>query len=173
MACEISSGRTEPCKTVGGLKAIYLVNWIDGLDYSVESDDMIDSFGTDGPINAYKYELRGANSFDEAGETSSDNGSVFYTTTGTVQLKKQDAVTRKELKVLAYGRPRVITEGWDGSFKLYGADNGCDVSVSTASGAGMGDFTGYNLSITAKEVEPAYFIQNSVMDDVSEVVIVA
>ena len=172
MACEIGLGRKEPCKTAGGLKAVYLVNWIDGLDYSLDSNDIITTFGADAPISAYKYELRGANTFDEAGETSSENGTAFYTATGTLQIKSQDAVTRKELKLLAYGRPRVISEGWDGSFKLYGLDNGCDVALSTASGSAMGDFTGYNISITAKEVMPAVFIEDGLMDDGAEVTVV-
>lgn len=170
MACEINSGRIEPCKTVGGLKAIYIANWDKDFAPTFDTDEVIDSMGS--LTDLYKFEVRGANTFDEAGETSSENGTAFYTATGTLQLKKQDAVTRKELKLLAYGRPRVIAEGYDGSFKLFGLENGCDVAVSTASGAGMGDFTGYNLTVTAKEIAPANFVDATVMADAAEVTIV-
>ena len=163
MACEINSGRKEPCKSVGGLKAIYIANWNDSLTFIEDANELITAFSVETYI--HKFELRGANSFDEAGETSSENGTAFYTTTGTVQLKRQDAVTRKELKLLAYGRPRVITEDWNGDFKIYGIYNGCNVSVSTASGAGMGDFSGYNLTISAMEVEPAKFIDSNIIGD--------
>lgn len=169
MACEINSGRIEPCKSVGGLKAIYIANWDNGFTPTFDTDEVIDSMGA--LTDLYKFELRGANSFDEAGETSSENGTVFYTTTGTVQLKKQDSVTRKELKLLAYGRPRIIVEGYDGTFKLFGLENGCDVAISTASGAGMGDFNGYNLTVTAMEVAPANFVDATVMADAAEVTI--
>jgi len=167
MACEINLGRLEPCKSVGGLKAIYIANWDKDFAPTLGTNDDITGMGS--VVDLYKFDLRGANSFDEAGETSSENGTAFYTTTGTVQLKKQDAVTRKELKLLAYGRPRIIVEGYDGSFKLFGLENGCDVAVSTASGAGMGDFNGYNLTVTAKEVAPAHFVDASVMADAAEV----
>lgn len=170
MSCEISAGRIEPCKTVGGLKAIYIANWDKDFAPTFDTDEVIDGMGA--LTNLYKFELRGANTFDEAGETSSENGTAFYTATGTVQLKKQDAVTRKELKVLAYGRPRIIVEGYDGSFKLFGLENGCDVAVSTASGSGMGDFNGYNLTITSKEIAPANFVDATVMSDAAEVTIV-
>jgi len=169
MACEINSGRLEPCKSVGGLKAIYIANWDKDFSPTLGTDDEITAMGA--LVDLYKFDLRGANSFDEAGETSSENGTVFYTTTGTVQLKKQDAVTRKELKLLAYGRPRIIVEGYDGSFRLFGLENGCDVAVSTASGAGMGDFNGYSLTVTAMEVSPANFVDASVMADAAEVTI--
>jgi hypothetical protein len=172
MSCEIDAGRLEPCKTVGGLKAIYIANWDSGFNPTISAGEEITDMGTDAPVDLYKYELKGVNSFDEAGENSSDNGTVFYTSTGTIQLKKQDAVTRKQLKLLAYGRTRIITEGYDGTFKLYGFENGCDVAVSTASGASMGDFNGYNLTVTAKEVAPAYFVDSTVMSDTGEVTIV-
>lgn len=173
MACEINSGRNSSaiCKTVGGLKAIYIANWVDGFEYSTDADEVITAIDS-GALTVYKYDLRGANSFDEAGETSSDNGTAFWTTTGTIQLKKQDAVTRKQLKLLAYGRPIIIAEGWDGTFKIYGSQNGCDVAVSSASGTAMGDFTGYNLTVTAKEVEPALFVASATMADVAEVIII-
>jgi len=164
MACDISLGRLEPCKSVGGLKAIYFINFDSDLyDNAVkDADETISSFGTI-TANAYKYELRGANNFDEANEVSKENGTSFWTGTGTVVLKQQDAVTRKELKLMSYGRPILFTEGYDGSFKMYGLENGCDVSVNTGSGAAMGDLNGYTLTITAQEKEPAFFIESSLL----------
>ena len=164
MACDLSLGRLEPCKdSVGGLLAVYFVNY-DAAAYSdatFTADEEIDGFTTF-TASAYKYELRGANNFDEANEVSKENGTSIWTGTGTVVLKKQDAATRKELKLMAYGRPIVITEGYDGKFKVYGLQNGCDVSVGTASGAAMADLNGYNLTITAMEKEPAFFMDSSV-----------
>lgn len=164
MACDISLGRLEPCKSVGGLKAVYFINFDSDLyDNAVKAtDDSITSFGLI-TANAYKYELRGANNFDEANEVSKENGTSFWTGTGTLAFKAQDAVTRKELKLMSYGRPIAITEGYDGSFKMYGLENGCDVAVNTVSGAGMGDLNGYNLTVTAQEKEPAFFIDAALL----------
>jgi hypothetical protein len=164
MACDISLGRLEPCKSVGGLKAVYFINY-DSSFYTgktLGTDDLIDGF-TAVTGNAYKYELRGANNFDEANEVSKENGTSFWTATGTLVFKAQDASTRKQMKLLSYGRPIVITEGYDGLFKMYGLENGCDVAVNTASGAGMGDLNGYNVTVTAQEKEPAYFMASAVL----------
>lgn len=164
MACDISLGRLEPCKSVGGLKAVYFINY-DSSFYTgktLGTDDVIDGF-VSATGNAYKYELRGANNFDEANEVSKENGTSFWTATGTLVFKAQDASTRKQMKLLSYGRPIVITEGYDGLFKIYGLENGCDVAVNTASGAGMGDLNGYNVTVTAQEKEPAYFMDSGVL----------
>jgi len=161
MACDISLGRLEPCKSVGGLKAVYFINY-DSSFYTSKTlgtDDVIDGF-VSATGNAYKYELRGANNFDEANEVSKENGTSFWTATGTLVFKAQDASTRKQMKLLSYGRPIVVTESYDdvNKYKIYGLENGCDVAVNTASGAGMGDLNGYNVTVTAQEKEPAYFV---------------
>jgi hypothetical protein len=158
MACDISLGRLEPCKSVGGLKAVYFINY-DNSYYeskSINLDEEVEDLGS--AFNLYKYELRGANNFDEANEVSKENGTSFWTATGTLVFKAQDASTRKQMKLLSYGRPIVVTEGYDGQYKIYGLENGCDVAVNTASGAGMGDLNGYNITITAQEKEPAFFV---------------
>ena len=166
MACEnLSKGRLNPCKTVGGLKNIYFVNF-DSAVYAAmtqDADEQITAFATVQTL--YKYELRGAQSIDEANENNADSGSSFWTATGTVTLKAQDLATRKELKLMSYGRPMVITEDFNGIFKLFGSQNGCDVAVNTASGAAMGDFNGYNLTITATEKEPAFFVDPTIIGD--------
>jgi len=158
MACDISLGRLEPCKSVGGLKAVYFINYDTSFykEKVLTVSDEVEALGS--PITLYKYELRGANNFDEVNEVSKENGTSFWTTTGTLVLKSQDSTTRKELKLMSYGRPIVVTEGYDGLYKIYGLENGCDVSVNTVSGAGMGDLNGYNLTVTAQEKEPAFFI---------------
>lgn len=166
MACDITLGRLEPCKTVGGLKAIYFCNWddVDYGEFTFDADEeLITTGGNDIPL--YKYDLRGANTMDETGESSDENGTAFWTTAGTIQLKAQDAVTRKQIKLLSYGRPRIITEGWDGNFKMYGIKNGCTVSSGTNSGANMGDFNGYTLTIVAKEDAPAVFVDPAIIGD--------
>lgn len=166
MACDISLGRLEPCKdSVGGLKAIYFINY-DSSYYTgktLSSDEELQDLGT--AFNLYKYDLRGANNVDETNELSKENGTSFWTAAGTIALKKQDAVTRKELKLLSYGRPVVVTEGYDGVYKAYGLENGCDVQVGTASGAAMGDFNGYNLTIAAQEKDPAFIVDWALFTD--------
>jgi hypothetical protein len=167
MACDISKGRLVPCKATGGLKAIFFINYdstfYSDLEINGTTEEITGFSDTD--YSLYQYDLRGANTMDETNEVSGDNSAAFWSGSGTLQLSSQDAVTRKEMKLMAYGRPIVITLGWDGVYKLYGAQNGCDVSAGTASGAGMGDFNGYNLTITCMEKEPAFIVDSAIIDD--------
>jgi len=181
MSCDITLGRLEPCKKdVGGLVAVYFINYTAGLltgsgAATFGTDDLITGFAS--ALTLYKYDLRGTNSFDETNESSRENGTSVFTQTGTIQLKKQDAATRKEMKLLGYGRPQVIVESYaeDGKttkFQLAGIENGCEVTASSVSGAAMADFTGYNLVFTGMERESAYFVDPAIIGDTTNTTVV-
>lgn len=178
MACDINLGRLEPCKdSVGGIIAIYIGGaYTSGL-LNAPSDggitvvaDQITGFAA--PLTFYKFDLKGANSFDQANENSRENGTSFWTQTGTVALKKQDKVTTAQLKLLSYGRPQVIFQDYNGNYFLAGTENGVEVTVNTATGAGMGDLNGYNLEMVGMEKSPANFIDPLIIGDTTNTVIV-
>jgi len=163
MSCDITTGRTEACKeSIGGLRNIYIGNF-DATLYdgkTVDSNDIITALAS--PLTVYKFELRGDNNtFEETNENSRDNGTSFWTQTGAIVLKKQDAATQAALKLLSYGRPHILIEDYNGNFRLAGAQNGVEVSVNTATGGAMGDLNGYNISFEGKEKEPAYFVDST------------
>jgi len=179
MACDITAGRLEPCKdSVGGITAIYIGGaYTSGL-LNAPSDGGA-TIGADGEVTAfaaaltfYKYDLKGANSFDQTNENSRENGTSFWTQTGTVVLKKQDKATTAQLKLLSYGRPQIIVEDYNGNFYLAGIENGVEVTVNTATGAGMGDLNGYNLTLTGMEKSPANFMLPAIIGDTTNTVIV-
>ncbi len=167
MPCDIATGRTEACKeSVGGLRNIYIGNFVSGLHADVlgnlDSDEQITALGTD--LVVYKFELRGENNtFEETNENSRDNGTSFWTQTGSIVLKKQDAATQKALKLLSYGRPHVLIEDYNGNFRLAGVQNGVEFTVNTATGGAMGDLNGYNISFEDKETRPAYFVDATIV----------
>lgn len=169
MACDITSGRTEACKeSVGGLRNIYIANFapdmFDGL--TLGTDEEITALAS--AVDTFKFELRGDNNtFEETNESSRDNGTSFWTQTGSIVLKKQDKATQRELKLLSYGRPHVIIEDYNGNFRLAGAQNGVEFSVSTSTGGAMGDLNGYNITFEGKETTPALFVDAGVMDNVA------
>tara|TARA_R110000796_G_scaffold170718_1_gene287666 strand:+ start:35 stop:565 length:531 start_codon:yes stop_codon:yes gene_type:complete len=173
MSCDIISGRLEPCKdSVGGLKAVYFVNYDSDIytDATIVTGE-ITGFAT--PITLYKFDLKGSNnSFDESNENSRDNGTSFWTQTGTLVLKKQDLATQSQLKLLAYGRPLVVVEDYNGNFRMAGFENGAEVTVNTASGAAMGDLNGYNITFVGTEKEPASFIDSAIIGDTTNTVVV-
>jgi len=166
MSCDITNGRIEQCKdSVSGLKAIYFINYDDlnsdsGLTYDNTDTDLITSWEPPSAvINLYKYELKGANSFETTINSSRDNGTTFFQQTLTIQLKRQDVATHKNVKLLAYGRPRIVVRTMTDQFFLMGLTQGADVTAGTvSSGSALGDFNGYNLTFESMEVSPANFI---------------
>lgn len=165
MSCDITNGRIEQCKdSVSGLKAIYFINYDDlnsdsGLTYDNVDTDLIVSWEPNAIINLYKYELKGANSFETTINSSRENGTTFFQQTLTIQLKRQDVTTHKNVKLLAYGRPRIVVRTMTDQFFLMGLTQGADVTAGTvSSGSALGDFNGYNLTFEAMEVSPANFI---------------
>ena len=162
MSCDVSHGRLETCKdSVSGLDAIYFVNF---GTYDPDADITYDvTAGQEDVITAvanvselYKYELKGANSFDQTVQTNRDNGTTFIEQVLVAQLKKQDAITTKEVKLLSYGRPHIVVRNRNNQFFLAGLVRGCDMTAGTiANGTALGDFNGYNLTFTGMENIPA------------------
>jgi len=170
MSCDITNGRIEQCKdSVSGLKAIYFINFDDlnsdptYVTYNSTDGDVIDTWEPLAALTMYKYELKStANSFTTSINSSRDNGTTFFEQTLVANLKRQDFATHKNVKLLAYGRPRIVVRTMTDQFFLMGLDQGADVSAGEIStGAALGDFNGYSLTFTAQEELPANFINVS------------
>ena len=81
-------------------------------------------------------------------------------------LKKLTKEDHKEIKLLAYGRPHVVVEDYNGNAFLMGLDHGADVSGGTiVTGAAMGDLSGYTLTLSGMETKPANFLKNAAAND--------
>lgn len=160
MACDLAIGRVEPCKdSVGGLKNLYFVNYGDlgAITYDVTNSDVIDSVA--GTPDAYKYEIKGASSFTQNIQSSRDTGTTAFEQVVEVTLKKLTIADHKELKILAFGRPHVIVEDYNGNFFLAGLEHGAEVTGGTiVTGTAMSDLSGYTLTLTGMERTPANFL---------------
>ena len=158
MACNLTIGRQEVCKeTVGGLKAVYFINYqILPADVTFSNDLITAIVNVD---NLYKYELKSnENVFDQEIVTSRESGTTFFRQTLTIKLKKQDTTTHKEIKLLAYGLPHVLVENNAGQFFMMGLFRGADLTVgSINNGGALGEFNGYSLTFVAEEKLPAPF----------------
>lgn len=174
MACDISKGRLEACKeSVGGIKNLYIANYNSamyaGMDDSATKpptdaafNGQVDTLAA--AVNVYQFEVRGDNNtFEETNENSRDNGTSFWTQSGSFVIKAQNAETMMQLKLLSYGRPHIIIEDYNGKFRMAGAQNGVEVSVNTSTGGAMGDLYGYTISFEGKEVLPSLFILNTLV----------
>ena len=149
MACNISLGRLEGCKdNAGGLNAIYFINF--GTATFTSTDETITGIAETTP-DAFKYDLRGSSAFEQSLTSSRENGTTFAEQTLTVSLKKQDATTHKEVKLLAYGRPQILIEDNNGDVWVMGEEFGAEMNATTSTGASLGDKSGYELSFAAME----------------------
>lgn len=156
MACSISSGRSLPCKSaVGGLKAIYFSN------YDTDIADLSPSSGTitlAGTETFYKFEIKGNSSLETTINSSRENGTTFYEATLSATFTFLDVATQEEIKLLAHGRPQIVVEDYNGNAFLVGKDNGAEVTGGTiATGAAMGDLSGFTLTLVAQETAPPFF----------------
>ena len=157
MACDLSLGRKEPCKdVVGGIKAVYFTDFGDLGTVTETNDEITDLSGT---FTAFKYEVKGNSSFEQNITSSRENGTTFFEQTLNLTLHKLSKEDNKELKLLAYGRPHVAVEDYNGNVFVMGLQHGADVSGGTiVTGAAMGDLSGYTLTLTGMEVKPANFV---------------
>ena len=158
---------------MSGLKSIFLINYedlnSDDATYDTVTANHEDELISWTPVNTasaltlYKFELKSTqNSFTTAIESSRDAGTTFFTQTLVAALKRQDVVTHKNVKLLAYGRPRIVVRSMTDQFFMMGLDQGADVSAGeVSSGAALGDFNGYSLTFTAMEELPANFMNVS------------
>jgi len=164
MACDLTKGRKEPCKdVVGGLKAVYFTDFGDYGTVTQTDDEITDMTGT---FTAYKYELKGNSSFEQTITSSRENGTTFFEQTLNLTLKKLSKEDNKELKLLAYGRPHVAVEDYNGNVFVMGLEHGAEVTGGTIStGAAMGDLSGYTLTLSAQELKPANFVDSPTAAD--------
>ena len=162
MPCNITLGRNEPCKdSIAGLHGAYFINYTTG-SFALNANDEVTSFPSSS--TAYYYELKGANGYTETVNTSRDNGTTFFSQVLSLQLKKLEATATKELKLLAYGRPKIIVADRNGNAFLVGKNEGADMTGGTiTTGVAYGDLSGYTMQFTGNESLPANFLTGSTL----------
>jgi len=164
MACDLTRGRKEPCKdVVGGLRAVYFTDFGDFGTVTQTADEITDMSGT---FTAYKYDLKGNSTFEQTVTASRENGTVFFEQTLNLTLKKLSKEDNAEIKLLAYGRPHIAVEDYNGNVMVMGLEHGADVSGGTiVTGGAMGDLSGYTLTFTGQELKPANFVASPTAAD--------
>ena len=164
MSCDLQVGRLDSgcLDSVGGVKNIYFMNYNKNLKSALTfTGEEITAISI--TQEWYKFELRGTNNIDESNTKDINAGTSIFEASGTITLKKQDKVTQGQLMLLSKGRPQVVAEGYDGSLRLFGLENGVDIAVNTASGADLNEFNGYTLTLTSKETNLAHFIDSALV----------
>jgi hypothetical protein len=158
--CDIANGRVEQCKdSIAGLQAVYFINYQTG-SFTIDASNRITDFPAG--LTAYKYELKGNNSYTETVNTSRENGTTFFTQELALTLKKLDSTMTKNVKLLASGRTQIVVHTRSGEAFLVGKNEGADMTGGTiVTGQAHGDLSGYTLTFQGMEVAPANFLSGS------------
>lgn len=159
MACNITAGRSAQCaQNLGGLRNVYIINYNAAATHTITNGELTAFTASTG----YKFELLNGSTFEETVTSSRDNGTTFYDQVLTLNLNTIDAATSEKVALLAKGRPRIIVEDNNNNFFFAGLDRGCDVTGGTISrGAAMADKSGYSLTFSGIEKNPAAIVDGS------------
>jgi len=152
MACDLTTGRSEPCKEIqGGVKKALF------LDYVENAFTILNGVVTGiaaGVTEVFEYPLRSDqnNNLTQNIVSSRDNGTIVNTETLNMRLKKLDPGTSQEVTIMAKGRPIAVVVDRAGNYHLVGHEEGLDLTNSNiGTGNAREDFNGYDLTFSAKE----------------------
>jgi hypothetical protein len=164
MACDLTGGRSKPCKdAVGGIRKIHFADFGDLGTVTLTDDEITDLSGT---FTYHTYDVKGNSSLETNIQTSLENGTTFFEQVLNVTLHKLTKEDNKELKLMAYGRPHVFIETFDGSVLCVGREHGAEVTGGTmVTGTAMGDLQGYTLTLTANETTMPNFVDSPTAAD--------
>lgn len=161
MSCQITSGRSLPCRdSLGGIKNIYILSG--SVAGTTAASGAISDISGSGIF--YKFSLeKGVGSWTETPTPSLENGTIFYGEAVEVSFHKMDAALRNQVKVLAENTTmRIVVEteqastDYSGRFFYIGENRGCYLTAgSGATGVALGDANAYSLTLSAEEPFPA------------------
>lgn len=155
MSCILTSGRTNPCNTVSGIKRVYLFKYVQYANTQIVGvkGSTLTSFPT---TTIYPYECVNAN-FNE--DIVNDENGVKITQALSFTLLKQDFLTTKTMQEIMQLELRYIIELNDGRFRIGGLFKGANMTeLKAVSGGSKNSLNGYNVTISGTEEYLAPFI---------------
>jgi hypothetical protein len=159
MACIIINGVELDCADgIGGVAEIYLTEYTNVPQGNITATSgVITAMTCSSGKKFWTFQLDKENGqFMSTPQRSVENGTLYYTFT----LKgKMTAARRNALHILLQNRLMVIVKDNNGTYQLIGQVYGADVTgAEGTTGKAFGDMSGYTLTITGKEKDPANFV---------------
>ena len=160
MACVLTTGREEPCKdSIGGIKTVY------ALDYVADSFTVTAGAATamNGAVTvAYQYDLKSdTNAYNEDPTSDNETGTTTYAQSLVLHLKKQTLASAQEIHLLLKAKPIWVIEDRNGNYRVMGITDGTDGTGTIPTGGAKTEFSGYDLTFTATETEPAPYLDSA------------
>jgi len=153
----------------GGVSEIYLANF-DDISFTLTGGTVSAMLGPSGATADFMYEYtfrRNTASVNEDLTKDIATGSLFYTQTATIVLDKQDKTKRDQLMLLDNALVMYIAKHTNGTYWLYGAEDGSYVTTNAATtGTAKTDQNGYTITMVAEEPNRAYPVDPSIIDQI-------
>lgn len=162
MACTMTTGRTEPCKQyIGGIDELYVFSW-SAVDYDSMANLHSDAVPMTayvkkggGNLIAYKYDLKGINSFESTSTVSQETAGKVFDQSITVTLKGLDVASVTAFNELMSEKTvAFVKERNTGQYYIFGAINGMTNNGVLSSGQAAADLNGVTLTLTGQERTP-------------------
>ena len=135
----------------GGVSKLYLFPYIKySKSLNLVQDQKVVTFPS---TVIYEYEAEGI-SFSES--TSLKNGGVEWTQKLDFTITEAN-VSSEVYKLLNKDYSAIILDR-NGNYRFIGMRNGAETSVKASTGTSKSDLNGYNVSLTAKEDNQAYYV---------------
>lgn len=168
MACIIINGVEIDCAdAIGGVAEIYLTEYTNVPQANITATSgVITAMTCSSGKKFWTFQLEKENGqFMSTPQRSVENGTLFYDQSVTFTLKgKMTAARRNALHILLQNRLMVIVKDNNGTYQLIGQVYGADVTgAEGTTGKAFGDMSGYTLTITGKEKDPANFVTPSLL----------
>lgn len=161
MACLIENGYSLGCRdSIGGVKEIYIGNFESAATYTMDTNGSITATTATNTYQTFEQEMESA-SFNQTGVFSTENGTVYFDQVATLNMLKNDAISRKTLLALAQANLSVIIKDQRDEYWLVGIKNGVRATAGTMNtGKAYGDMNGSTITLQGKEPEPAHRIDD-------------
>lgn len=170
MSCSITlKGIDFSCKdSVGGIKNIWLADW-NAAAPSVSDDRYTATIKTGTPAT-YVFKLFrfrvGNGSMTSTMNADEANGTAYVQTDLNVKFTKMSEDARNEVAEIFKGNVAAIVETNTGEYYGLGAEHPLTFSAGTAStGAAMGDFAGYDITVQDYCSTLPYLLDESLIAD--------
>lgn len=144
---------TKKCKsTVGGLKKIYLIPFV---EYTRSQIKTLEMNLTEFP-SSYIYEFDCVGNYTQS--SSIDGGAVYFEQNISLQLNEVYSIL--DINEFVGSEFRVIVETNNNDLLMFGAYNGLECEASNNSGTDKAEFNGFSLEFKGKEVKAALLIDD-------------
>lgn len=152
ITCKITKAIGRPCADKqGGIAKLYLFAYEKySKSLNLVSEQQVVTFPT---TNAYEYEAQNM-SFTES--TSLKDGGVEWSQKLSFTITESNELS--EIYKLANQDYSAVILDRNGNYRFIGMRNGGEVTVNAVSGTSRSEMNGYNVTISAKEDNQAYYI---------------